>query len=443
MDNLKLLFQMYFRPVSAMSELLDSGNWLVAAMIVLLVSILFFSTVNSKLDETYRVFDFGDFYSVEHTDLGSGEEEAAYRRAIEAYQNAQANRPRIPVIGDSLFRFFSFEPTAFYQPLLSLSLFYVPFAIFLISVFGGSNSFGLSLQRDYGSLAVCTLTAWAAGHLPFALAGAVLYNQAAAPYVYLALWVAGGLLFGIFMIFALRVTMGANYGTAILTVCIAWLALSFGMYIFRYISPWLFSPFLLFYGYMYFGGALRGEARGMGNAFRQRQNFKRFLHNATVNPKDADAHVQLGLIYLQRRQEAKAVEHFTLAIEIDKHEIDANYELGRIARTKGDLQEALNHFSIVVEQNDKYALSEVWREIGATYLAANMLAEARDALEKFVERRPFDIEGLYYLGKTLKGQGETDKARDVFTQAVEAAKTSPDFRRRDIKTWVRLAKREI
>lgn len=426
-----------------MSEMMDRGNWLVAAVIVLVISAVFFATVNSKLDATYRVTTLSDFYSAEYADFESPEAEAVYRDAIAAYQSGEANRPRVPVVGDNLFRFFSFEPTAFYQPLLSLSLFYIPFAIFLMSTFGGSGSFGLALQRDYGSLAVCTLTAWAAGHLPFALAGVVLYNQVVAPEVYLGLWAASGLLFGIFMVFALRVSMGANYGAAILTVCIAWIAMSFGMYVFQYVSPWLFSPFLLFYGFMYFGGTLRGEARGMGNAFRQRQNFKRFLHNATVNPKDADAHVQLGLIYVQRRQESKAVEHFEKAIEIDKHEIDANYELGKLARAKGDLQNALNHFAIVVEQNDKHALSEIWREIGATYLAANMLGEAREALEKFVERRSFDPEGLYYFGKVLKAQGETEKAREMFEQAVESAKTSPHYRKRDTKTWVKLAQREI
>ncbi len=43
-----------------------------------------------------------------------------------------------------------------------------------------------------------------------------------------------------------------------------------------------------------------GELRGIGDSLPRKQNFKRFLHNATVNPKDADAHVQLGLLYLQR-----------------------------------------------------------------------------------------------------------------------------------------------
>jgi len=215
------------------------------------------------------------------------------------------------------------------------------------------------------------------------------------------------------------------------------------MYVFKYISPWMFSPFLIFYAVIYLGGFVGGEVRGFGNAFRQRQNFKRFLHNATVNPKDADAHVQLGLIYLQRRQEAKALEHLNKAYEIDPEEIDANYELGKIARAKGNLQEALDHFSVVVDQNDKHALSEVWREIGATYLEANMLTEARDALEKFVERRAFDSEGLYYLGKVLKAQGETERAREMFQQAVDSAKTSPDYRRRDLRYWSKLAQKEI
>jgi len=215
------------------------------------------------------------------------------------------------------------------------------------------------------------------------------------------------------------------------------------MYVSRHISPWLFSPFLLFWVVMYFGGYLGGEMRGFGNAFRQKRNLKRFLHNATVNPKDADAHVQLGLIYLQRRQEAKALEHLDKAISIDPSEIDANYELGKLARQKSELQKALDHFGVVVEQNDKHSLSEVWREIGATYLAAGMHAEARDALEKYVDRRSGDAEGLYYLGKVLKAQGDTEKARDYFEQAVSSAKASPDFSRRNTRQWNKLAEKEL
>jgi hypothetical protein len=445
MESLKLLFQLYLRPAATMSDIMDKGSWVFAAMLVLLISILFFAAVNAKLHDAYRIPTLNEYYQpdYEHTDFDSPAAEAEYRRSFENYQSALASRHTIPLLGDRFFKFFSFDPGAFYQPLFILAVFYVPFLVLLISIFSSSGSFGLTLRRDYGALATCSLMAWAAAHLPFAVLGAVLYSSEASPVFYFVLWAGSSLLFGIFMIFALRTVMGVNYIAAVLAVAIGWLGMSLGMYIFRYVSPWMFSPFLLFWVVIYFGGFLGGEARGFGNAFRQKQNFKRFLHNATVNPRDADAHVQLGLIYQQRRQDTKAFEHFSKAVEIDPGEIDANFQLGRIARQRGEFQDALNHFSIVLEENDKYSLNEIWREIGATYLDANMYKEAVDALEKYVDRRPVDPEGLYYFGRALKGLGENDRARERFEQAVDSVNSSPDYRRREIQKWRKLAEKEI
>jgi tetratricopeptide (TPR) repeat protein len=443
MESLKLIFKLYFKPASAMSDIMDNGSWLFSAAAVLFVSMVFFATVNTKLETAYRVPDLNEFYQPDHGELSDAQARASYEKAAGSYDQAMAERRAVPLAGDRLFQFFSFEPNRFYYPVLLLSLFYVPVIILLMSFFGGVGNFGLVLRRDYATLAVCTLSAWAAAHLPFAVTGVLLYSLDIGPQIYLLMWVVSGFLFGVLMIFALRTVFGANYATASLVVGIAWLSLTLGMYVFQYVSPWLFSPFLLFFAVMHLGGSIGGEVRGFGNAFRQKQNLKRFLHSATVNPKDADAHVQLGLIYLQRRQESKAVEHFRKAVEIDDKEIDANYELGKIARSNGDLQAALDHFAIVVEQNDKHALSEVWREIGVTYFSAGMLGEARDALEKFANRRSADVEGLYYLGKVLKAQGESERAREIFEQAIQSANASPDFRRRGTKHWRKLAQKEM
>lgn len=436
---------MYFRPAAAMGGILDKGGWLFSAVLVLLVSAGFFWTVNSNLHSAYSVPDFYEFYNPDYNaiDEDSPEVRAAYREAETAYRKSLSERRKVPIAGDYFFSFFSFEPNGFFRPLLALSVFYIPAVILLMCLFGNAGDFGAVVQRSYGELATCALMAWAAAHLPFAVAGILLNSAQISPEVLFSFWIISSLLFGVFMVSAVRTVFGANYGTAIFIICVAWLALSAGMYIARLISPWLFSPFLIIMSVVYFGGFLGGEVRGVGNAFRQRQNFKRFLHNATVNPKDADAHVQIGLIYLQRRQDEKSLEHFTKAVEIDAGEIDANYELGKIARRKGDLQKALNYFSVVVEQNDKHALSEIWREIGATYMEANMPVEAREALEKFVERRPVDSEGLYYLGKVYKAQNQPEKAREMFEQAIESAQSSPDYRRRELKQWSKLAQKEI
>jgi len=47
---------------------------------------------------------------------------------------------------------------------------------------------------------------------------------------------------------------------------------------------------------------------------------------------------------LERRQDARALDHLNKAIEIDPNEIDANYELGKLARRNGDLQKAIEHY---------------------------------------------------------------------------------------------------
>jgi Flp pilus assembly protein TadD len=442
MENIKLFFRLYYSPAQAMGGIIDRGSWFFAAMLVLLVSILFSVGVNTRLDAEYRVRDFGEFYQ-QGDDKGVSPESIARKERAQAdFRGAETSRSKIPLLGDLFFRFFSFDPTSFYIPVLSISLFYVPTVVLLLSFLGGIGSFGVILRRDYAPLATCTLMAWAAGHLPFGLSGLLLGSMEISPPVYLGLWAAGGLLFGLFMFAVLRTVFGTDSMPNIITISTAWVGMSLGNVALTYLLPWLSSPFMLLWIVILFGAFIRSEVGGFGNAFRRRQNFKRFLHNATINPLDADAHVQLGLIYKQRRQDTSALEHFQRAYEIDPEEIDANYELGRVARARGELQQALDHFAVVVEQNDKHSVSEIWREIGATYLEAGMPAEARDALEKFVERRSFDPEGLYHLGKAFAALGEDEKAREKFAEAIEAAMV-PSHQRRDASHWRKLAQKEL
>lgn len=444
METLKLLFLIYVRPSFAFSEIMDRGSWLVAAGIAFVVAILFFFTVNARLDAAYRMLSVSDYYDeVYYSEIDPAIAERREAEALKNYQDAVRNKRNVPIVGDRFFSFFSFSPTSFYQPVIAISLFYVPFVVLCVSLLAGIASFGLLLRRDYAVVATCTLLAWAAAHLPFAIAGVLLYSVALDPSTWFLFWVASGAIFGILMTFAIRTVFGTTYPIALLTVALSWIAFPISMYVTQAIGPWLLSPFLLILALFYFGGFLGGEVRGFGNSFRQRQSLKRFLQNATVNPRDADAHVQLGIIYLERRQESRAVEHFTKAIEIDREEIDANYELGRIARHRKELQTALDHFAIVVEQNEKFRLSEIWREIGATYLDAGMLDPAYEALEKFVNRRPVDPEGLYYFGKLLRAKGETERAREMFESAVESARTSPYFRSRQLGQWAKLAQKEL
>lgn len=447
-DKFKFLLQLYARPARAFGNIIDNGSWLFGALAVLAVAFAFNLGINARLQaafgvprfdvETYSQPNFArDLPNVARLDreqLERARENAAYRN----YQEALRERQKLPLVGDAGLWFAGFD-NGFFALLLSLAIFYVPATVLLLTLFEPVGSFGLLLRRDYAVLLACATAAWAAAHLPFAIIGLILREQAIDANLLLVLWAASKVYFAVLMVFALRTVFGASFRGAILTVCLAWVSINLGARVLGFVSPFLLSPFILFYAWMYFSG----EAKTFGQSFRSRQNFRRFLNNAAVNPRDADAHIQLGILYKQRRQTSEAVKHFEKALEIDAREIDANYEIGKIRREAGDYATALNHFSIVAEQNDRYATDEIWREIGATYLDAGAPKEARAFLEKFVERRAFDAEGLYYLGQTLKTLGEAEQAREMFRRCIEAVQTAPDYRRGTARKWSQLARKQM
>ena len=201
----------------------------------------------------------------------------------------------------------------------------------------------------------------------------------------------------------------------------------------------LASPFLLYFAYQY----LRGDVGDVLSSFGARQSFKRYLEAATINPRDAEAHYQLGLIHLQRRQLDEAQARFARAAEIDPREVDAHYQLGRIARGRRQFEDARRHFDAVVSRDERHASHEIWREVGATYLDSESYEHARWALAKYVEQRPHDPEGLYMLGMALSRLGQAEPAKEMFRRCVEAVDTMPRYLRRKAGPWRKLALQQL
>ena len=434
LENTKLLLRLLYRPVSAMGRIVDEGHWLYAAVVVAALSMIFHVTVTSLIYNNYEAV-YHEFSLAEQAEISASYEEADLEEEVQIPHYRYDQLP-LPLVGQRAWWFVSFAPPSFFTAVLGMAVLYIPCLILLVAMAGANASFSVLLRRDYGPLLTCGLMAWAAAHLPFALAGLGLEPLGLSEKTALGLWITSAICFGLLMALGLRMLFGINYSKGILLVSIAAFSFSIQAKLFASVSPYLFSPFILFYAYNMF----RGDIGDIGFSLRQRQGFRRSMEAATINPRDASAHYQLGLIYQYRRQYAEAISRFEKAIKIDNEETDAHFQLGRIAREQGRLQDAINHFSVVLEQDDKHAHSEIWREIGATYLAASMFTEAKDALQKFIERREYDPEGLYYYGKTLEHLEQRDEAREVFARCVEAVKTMPSYRYREQRKWDKLAR---
>lgn len=219
----------------------------------------------------------------------------------------------------------------------------------------------------------------------------------------------------------------------LLAIIIGTLLLGFGLSLLAFPLFWAAagSPFLILLVFL----VLRGYFLRLAQDAQGRTNFKRYLETSTLNPADASAHYNLGLIHLRRNQLADAQERFQKALEIDPSEVDAHYQLGRLARAGGRWTDAISHFSEVVSRDENHAQHEIWREIGATYLAAEQFADARAMLERFRSYRLSDPQGLYLLGRAYLGLNRTDDARAALNACLEAVNDAPNFQYADAKRW--------
>lgn len=353
---------------------------------------------------------------------------------------------------------------------LLVGLVYVPVAVLLANLFERRGGFGLVLRQEYGPAASATLYALAAASLvtlPLAYLDQVsgwstavrdqllalnamvqqvspqgpneaesraLWASMAAvlPRAGLVLLIQPLTLFVAWALVAVREVFRFAWWKAAAVALLSAFAMFLSSPLVYVFSTLLASPFLLllvfFLARSYFAEAQRTQ--------RARASFRQNLEAATLNPADASAHYNLGLLHQQRREYGEARARFLRAVEIDPNEADAHYQLGRIARAEGRLPEAITHFGEVVARDDAHAQHEVWREVGATYVAAGQFADARDALERFLDRRASDPEALYLMGRAAAGLGDARAAKEWMQRCVEAVRTAPAYKYRADKRWL-------
>jgi tetratricopeptide (TPR) repeat protein len=363
------------------------------------------------------------------------------------------------------------------------ALVFVPVTIIIASLFerrrssssssNGGGGIGLAIQQDYVAFASTTFYAWAATNilaLPLAFLVRVSGIQAAFINIYLAsveqvqrerpdmlaatdpqmldplfisvaflqlmaLPILGALIaVGVHEVFSLSWLRSVLVvlASSVVILIIARLAMSVFGLVFA-------SPFLLLL--LFF--VLRGYFSEVARNQRARASFKQNLEAATLNPADASAHYNLGLIHQQRNELEAARQRFARAVEIDPDEVDAHYQLGRIARALGKLPDAITHFEQVIMHDPTHAQNEIWREVGATYLAAGQFEDAREALQRFLDRRELDPEGLYLMGRAHAGLGHRREAADSMQACIEAVKTAPAYKYRADKHWLNEAQEFI
>jgi tetratricopeptide (TPR) repeat protein len=348
--------------------------------------------------------------------------------------------------------------------LLLLALAFVPLLVLFANLFERRGSYGLILRQEYAPVASCVFYAWTAAHilaLPLSWLARRSGFEARVVEENQAFWQSyverGAIspellaevldpqrlsksfaltvvlpLAAVWLLFAVRESLRLSWPRAAAVLVGSVVVMFLASPVLAFAQVLLASPFLLLLAFL----LLRGYFTDAMRTQRARASFRQNLEAATLNPADASAHYNLGLIHLDRKELAEARARFRRAVEIDDEETDAHYQLGRISRTEGKLAEAIEHFGRVVARAPDHSQHEVWREIGATYLEAGQFPDAHDALEKFLGRRQSDPEGLYLQGRAMAGMGRRREAADLMRACIEAVRTAPAYKYRTEKRWL-------
>jgi tetratricopeptide (TPR) repeat protein len=418
-ETISAILDFYWRPLAAPSRAMDACSLLWAAVpAILLCLISGFTGPAPQQPNRVPQFPHRNFQPVSQQSV-PGDEEDVPPPAQRRWQD------RLPIV------------TPGFRSLLALAVVFVPSAIFIWVMWWAPGGFSTILMRDYAPTLLCLLLAWTAAYLPVFVIRAVLGS--ARPEL---IFTAGFIYFAFLAACSLRTVMGIGMGAAVAVSAGAYFVSYLGLIVFSLFGNvvyYLASPWFLFYFYRQF----QSGAAQLGSGLSSRQNLSRSLATSTLNPRDGDAHYQLGLIYVSRRQFTEAINRFQKAVEIDPKDAGPRYELGRIALYQQRYQDAFDHFYVAAELDPSHALSAVWRDIGIACWYLGDYENARAALERYIARREYDPEGLYWFGKALASTGQRDRAADVWRQAVNAAKTTPSNRRRLMMKWAGKANSEL
>ncbi len=350
-----------------------------------------------------------------------------------------------------------------FTSVMYLALILVPVTILIANLFDRRGSHSVVIRQEFAALTSAVMYAWTAAHLlaiPFSYVASS--SGMVASYIAISLDVAKQLqdnlspellallndpreharnfywflmlpFFLLWFLVAAHAVFRISWLRAIALMVVTTIAVYISLFLLLPIFTWVFaSPFLLLLLFFF----LRGYLSDVTRSHRARVAFKQNLEAATLNPADASAHYNLGLIHQQRNELDEARKRFERAVEIDSDEIDSHYQLGRIARQQKRYADAISNFEPVVANDPTHAQHEVWREIGSTYFEAGQYEDALNALQRFLDNRESDPEGLYLLGRVHAAMGETTKADASMKACIEAVKSAPAYKYRTEKRWL-------
>jgi len=144
-----------------------------------------------------------------------------------------------------------------------------------------------------------------------------------------------------------------------------------------------------------------------------------------IQPSFADAHNNLGTVFLQTGDLARAEAEFDLARRDTVYSQNPQvwFNLGMVSFQKGRYADAVTQFTQALDLNKAYGIGYLNR--GKAYEKMGQPGDATADFRKFLELRPDDPEGLYFLGRCLVNNKNQPEGRPLLERAWLISPSSP------------------
>lgn len=156
------------------------------------------------------------------------------------------------------------------------------------------------------------------------------------------------------------------------------------------------------------------------------------------NPSPAN-YEELGELYWEQKQYAKAREAFDHSISTRSDSIHTFYHRAQCSLEMGDTERAIEDFERVVRKQQDFDYHRAGLLLAHAYGLAGK-ADAADAWFREVTTYATTPETLFLYASFLKQQGRRDDARTWAQKVLDKKRTLPRYQQRRERPWFRRAK---
>lgn len=151
-----------------------------------------------------------------------------------------------------------------------------------------------------------------------------------------------------------------------------------------------------------------------------------FRQVIAAKPDNAEAHYNLGTLYLRKGDLTEARRFLEKATSLQPEYPEAWNNLGMIAGQQNDAEKAVQYFEKSVSQRPGYVTALL--NLGNTYRRQGKMAEAAQNLSRALDLEPENPEANYSLGMLYARQGDSSRAESLIQKAISLRPDYPDAR---------------